>query len=176
MIKLDIGGGVHKRGEDFISVDIQGGDVLAAMWALPFEDDSIDEIWCSHTLEHCPMGQVPVALAEWLRVLKPNARATIQVPNFDYIAKYWLAAASKDWAERMVFGHQANDGEFHKCAFTAALLTADLEAAGFLVLRVGVIWSHEQETLQAVCMKPDGETRAGYEWHLGGQLTGKGHH
>ena len=153
-----------------MSVDVQGGNVLATMWALPFEDDSVGEIWSSHTLEHCPMGQVSVALAEWLRVLQPNARAIIQVPNFDYIAKYWLAAANKDWAGRMVFGHQANDGEFHKCAFTAALLRADLEAAGFAVLGVVVIWSHEQETLRAVCIKPDGKCMPGKE------LTGKGHH
>lgn len=142
----------------------------ATMWALPLEDDSVEEIWSSHTLEHCPMKQVSVTLAEWLRVLKPGACAIIQVPNFDYIAKYWLAAANKVWAEAMVFGHQANDGEFHKCAFSAALLEADLEAAGFVVLRVSVIWSHEQESLEAVCIKPDGKVQAGKD------LTKKGHH
>lgn len=152
-VKLDIGGGTNKRGDDYTSVDIQNADVIAEMWNLPFEDNSVDEIWSSHTLEHAPMCQVPLTLAEWFRVLKPNGRAIIQVPNFDYVAKYWLTGPDRIWAEAMVFGHQAHEGEFHKSAFTAALLRADLEAAGFEVKRIEMRWTHNQETLQAVCVK-----------------------
>jgi hypothetical protein len=61
----------------------------------------------------------------------------------------------------MVFGLQVNqttglpdEGEFHRCAFTSAVLRADLEAAGFEVLRVEMRWTHNQETLQAVARKP----------------------
>jgi predicted SAM-dependent methyltransferase len=156
-IKLDIGGGTYKRGDEYTSVDIQNADVIATMWELPFKDNSVDEIWSSHTLEHAPMGRVSVTLKEWLRVLKLNARAIISVPNFDYVAKYWLTGEDRGWAEAMVFGHQANDGEFHKCAFTGALLRADLEGAGFVVKRIELRWSHSQETLQAVCIKPNGK-------------------
>jgi hypothetical protein len=95
-----------------------------------------------------------VALAEFLRVLKPRARAIIRVPNFDYVAKYWLTGPDRGWAEAMVFGLQSAEGEFHKSAFTNAILRADLEAAGFEVLRVEMRWTHNQETLQAVARKP----------------------
>jgi len=155
MIKLDIGGGTNKRGEEYTSVDLQNADVIATMWALPFKDNSIHEIWTSHTLEHAPMAKVPVALKEWFRVLRLGGRCIVQVPNFDYVAKYWLTGGDRIWAEAMVFGNQAHEGEFHKCAFTASVLKADLEAAGFEVKRIELRWIHSQETLQAVCIKPN---------------------
>ena len=155
-LKLDIGCGAQKRDEDYTGVDahVDGADVKAEMWALPFGDATVDSIWSSHALEHVPMTQVPVTLKEWWRVMKPGRRVIVQVPNFDYVAKYWLTGPDRAWAEAMVFGHQAHAGEFHKCAFTSATLRADLEAAGFKVQRVELRWSHGQETLQAVAEKP----------------------
>ena len=154
-IKLDIGGGVYKRDSDFIAVDILGKtDVKAAMWALPFRDSTVDTIWSSHSLEHVSIYKVNQSLKEWHRVLKPGRRVIVQVPNFDYVAKYWLTGPDRAWAEAMVFGTQSDDGQYHKCAFTAASIRADLEAAGFEVKRVEMRWSHSQETLQAVAVKP----------------------
>lgn len=153
-LKLDIGGGTHKCGEDFISVDIQGADVIAQMWALPFADESIDFIFSSHTLEHSGIHKVAPTLAEWFRVLKVGGAAIIRVPDFDYVAQYWLTGPDRVWAEMIVFGHQAHEGEYHKCAFTAESLRRNLETAGFTVAKVGTCWSHTQRTLEAVCSKP----------------------
>jgi predicted SAM-dependent methyltransferase len=154
-VKLDIGGGVYKRDADYLAVDILGKtDVKAAMWALPFRDSTVDTIWSSHSLEHVGVYRVSQTLKEWHRVLKPGHGAIVQVPNFDYVAKYWLTGADRAWAEAMVFGTQTDDGQYHKCAFTASSLRADLEAAGFEVKRVEMRWSHSQETLQAVAVKP----------------------
>jgi predicted SAM-dependent methyltransferase len=123
------------------------------MWDLPFEDNSIEEIYSSHALEHVAISKVPETLREWFRVLKPGGKAIIQVPDFNYVAKYWLTGMDRTWAEEMIFGNQAHEGEFHKCAFTHELLKGDLEAAGFEVRRVEMRWSHNQDTLQAVCCK-----------------------
>ena len=155
-LKLDIGGGaVPYAPDEYTSVDLYGEpDVCADICDLPFVDDSVDAIWASHVLEHLAISRVPMALAEWRRVLKPHARAIIRVPNFDYVAKYWLTGPDRGWAEAMVFGLQSSDGEFHKAAFTAGVLRADLEGAGFEVLRVEMRWTHNQETLQAVARKP----------------------
>jgi len=124
------------------------------MWKIPLEDGCVEEIWSSHTLEHAPMAKVPETLKEWFRVLKPGGRAIIQVPNFDYVAKYWLTGENRIWAEQMVFGMQTSEGQFHRAAFTPSLLRSDLEANGFKVERVEFRWSHSQETLQAVATKP----------------------
>jgi predicted SAM-dependent methyltransferase len=154
ILKLDIGGGTNPHDEDFTTVDIQGGIVKAEMWELPYDDNTVDAIWSSHTLEHAGIYRVSQTLNEWFRVLKHGCKAIIQVPNFDYVAKYWLIGPDRAWAEAMVFGHQAHEGEYHKCAFTTESFRADLEAAGFTVERVEMRWSHNQETLQAVCVKP----------------------
>lgn len=154
-IKLDIGSGANRRDHDYTTVDLhhENGDIKAPMWDIPLPDNSVEAIWSEHALEHVPMSKVPETLREWYRLLKPGHRAIIQVPNFDYVAKYWLTGENRQWAEMMVFGNQMHDGEYHKCAFTAALLRSDCEAAGFKVLRVDIRWTHSQETLQAVCEK-----------------------
>lgn len=155
-LRLDIGGAaVPYAPDEYTTVDLYGEpDVRADLLDLPFADESVDAIWASHVLEHIRSSEVSVALAEWLRVLKPRKRAIIRVPNFDYVAKYWLTGPDRGWAEAMVFGLQTDDGEFHRSAFTAAVIQADLEAAGFEVQRVEMRWTHNQETLQAVARKP----------------------
>ena len=156
VIKLDVGGcgGAGKRGEDYLSVDIsEDADIKAEAWDIPLPDGDVDEIWSSHMLEHVSIYKVAETLKEWHRVLKHKGRLIVQTPNMDYIARYWLTGPDRAWAEAMIFGTQANDGEYHKCAFTAATLRADLEAAGFEVLNVSLKWTHNQETLQAVCRK-----------------------
>jgi SAM-dependent methyltransferase len=165
-LRLDIGPGCSPRDpEKFVMVDkYEAGtkelagfepDVHADMGDLPFETDSVQEIWCAHTLEHAAMTEVPGVLKEWLRVLKPGARLVLQVPNLDYVAKYWLTGPDRKWAEMMVFGEQRwGEGDFHRCAFTSLTLRGDLEGAGFTVDRIEMRWSHNQETIQAVARKP----------------------
>jgi SAM-dependent methyltransferase len=157
-LKLDIGCGSveNHRGEDFTTVDLYvPADIKASADAIPLPDNSVDEIWCSHMLEHIAIAKVHGTLKEWLRLLKVGGRAIVQVPNFDYVAKFWFIGQDRAWAEAMIFGQQINEGEFHKSAWTSSVLQADLEQAGFKVERVEMRWSHNQETLQAVCIKPD---------------------
>jgi hypothetical protein len=71
----------------------------------------------------------------------------------DYVAKYWLTGEDRAWAEAMIYGLQSDEGQYHKCAFTTLSFRADLEAAGFEVVRIEMRWSHSQETIQAVCKK-----------------------
>lgn len=159
-VKLDIGGygapgGQHRVGEDYTTVGThESCEVQADMGRLPYADNSVDAIWSSHTLEHAPMARVQDILKEWFRVLKPGGRAIIRVPNFDYIARYWLTGPDRAWAEAMVYGLQSNEGEFHRSAFTHDVLRNDCVGAGFEVKRIELRWSHDQETLQAVVVKP----------------------
>ncbi len=48
---------------------------------LPFKNNSIDAIFCSHLLEHLEPDSLPKALLEMKRVLKPGAPIRICVPN-----------------------------------------------------------------------------------------------
>lgn len=155
-MKLDIGYGGQPRDESYTTVDLHvDADIKTEMWDIPLPDGYVDEIWSSHALEHIPGAKVNATLKEWLRLLKPGGRAIVSVPNFDYVAKYWLTGPDRAWAEAMVFGLQTHEGEFHRCGFTASLLRGDCEAAGFEVLRVEMRWTHNQETLQATLQKPE---------------------
>lgn len=152
--KLDIGAGNAPRDATYKTVDKHtGADYKADMWKIPLEDESVDEIFSSHALEHVPIAKVAPTLAEWFRILKYGGRGEIEVPNLDYVAKYWLTGADRAWAEAMVFGNQMHKGEFHQCGFTTELLRGDLEAAGFTIKRIEIIWSHSQETIKAVVHK-----------------------
>lgn len=155
-LKLDLGSGDERRDVDFVTVDKYDAhaDVCADLWELPFADGSASFLWSSHALEHVESRKIHATLREWLRILEPGGKLILQVPDFNYVARYWLVGPDRHWAEMMVYGRQSHEGDFHKTAFTAEVLRADLEAAGFVVERVEWRQTHSQETLQAVAHKP----------------------
>lgn len=158
-MKLDIGCGEQKL-EGFTGVDAYvKTDIKADMWKIPLADGSVEEIYSSHALEHVQGSMVHATLKEWIRLLKPGGKLLLQVPNMDYVARFWLTHKPEEhaWAEAIVFGNQTHEGEFHKCAFTPMGIQGDLQAAGFLVDQVAITWAYSQETLQASAHKPDEE-------------------
>ena len=55
-----------------------------------FEPESFDAIWSSHTLEHLYAHEVPIALAEFKRVLKPDGFALVTSPDLETVASLIL--------------------------------------------------------------------------------------
>lgn len=150
-MKLDIGSGPAPHGRGFQTVDaFAPADITAMMWALPMADDSVDEIWTSHALEHVPFERVQPTLREWVRVLRPRGKAVITVPDLDYAARYWLKHPGEPWALAIIFGNQRGEGEFHKTGWSPDTFRVALEEAGFRVLRLNVINDHHQESIRAV--------------------------
>jgi len=82
VVRLDIGCGRSKF-KGTLGVDIvalPGVDVVADLTrGLPFRDNSISEIYTSHTLEH--VDNLPAVMEELWRVCKPNALVHIWVPH-----------------------------------------------------------------------------------------------
>jgi SAM-dependent methyltransferase len=116
-----------------------------------FAPESFDAIWSSHTLEHLYAHEVPSALAEFKRVLKPDGFALITSPDLEAVAslilKYGLdhvaytSPAGPITPLDMLFGHSASiaDGRFpmaHKTGFTCASLGQRIIDAGFPVVLV----------------------------------------
>jgi SAM-dependent methyltransferase len=115
-------------------------------------DGSIDAIWSTHCLEHLFPHEVPIALAEFRRVLADTGFACIIVPDLQAIADWisgdrlhetiYESAAGPVTAHDMVwgFGPAIARGELamaHRCGFTPTLFLERLHAAGFpeIVLR-----------------------------------------
>lgn len=112
---------------------------------------SMDAIWSSHNLEHLHSFQVPQALAEFKRVLRPDGFALISVPDLRAVARYiaadqlvqplYQSAAGPISPLDILFGHQTslaqgNHYMAHRTGFTARTLGQALLGAGFAEARV----------------------------------------
>ena len=82
-IKLDIGCGRYKL-NGFIGVDIDkdsDADIVASAFNLPFDKDSVSEIYSSHLVEHFNPEEVKKFFSEIYRVLKKESPAFLKVDN-----------------------------------------------------------------------------------------------
>ena len=159
MIQVDIGCGAYKRpgwiGLDL--VELEGVDyVVDVRNGIPFTDAQVDEIYCSHVLEHLTSAEGLKLLKECNRVLKDTGTIEIMVPDFVYALKTFLEAPDDKkwgWPLNMIFGMQTHSGELHKTGFTDDRLRAILGEAGFNVQALVPVWSHDQKCLVAKAMK-----------------------
>lgn len=107
-IKLELGSGAKKGTNGWTTVDI--GEVGMPMtvdirWDLrrgiPLKNNSVDNIYSSHLLEHIPYDDLIPFLAECRRVLKNDGEFSVCVPNFKlYIDAYKegkLFASRETW-------------------------------------------------------------------------------
>ena len=84
-MKLDIACGKNKK-PGFTGVDIwEGADIVADLekFPWPFEDNSVDEIFCSHYIEHTP--DLISFANELYRIMKVGAKAEIIAPYYSSI-------------------------------------------------------------------------------------------
>ena len=112
----------------------------------PVAANSIDAVWSSHNLEHLQRHEVPEALAEFIRVLKPHGLLLLTLPDLRQVAQLVVDDRLEDQAYHsssgpitpldMIFGHTAslargNPFMAHRTGFTARTLHKVLIEAGF---------------------------------------------
>lgn len=154
MLKLDIGSGDFPYGDNgggpgWTTVDaFHAADVKADMASLPFADGSVDEIWSSHSLEHLDHEHALRALSEWHRVLKPDGRLTLTIPNMDWIVRHWAENPNHPNARAFLFGLQRDSGDQHRTGWNEKGIARDLNAAGFRVDNISFPWSHSQQGIR----------------------------
>ena len=120
-VRLNIGCGMQQI-SGFLGVDFDPDvhpDVLAECGELPYADNTVDDIYASHVLEHVPMDYP--ALAEWLRVLKPGGMLTVAVP--DIVQVYYLWKHGGRWGE---YNQLIDENYVNATAFGANLLVGDI--------------------------------------------------
>ena len=108
-----------------------------------FDDNSVTEIYAAHVLEHFDYnGELMATLREWHRVLEPEGRLMVSVPDLDVLAKLLLSKNDlklmlKDRFEimRMIFGGHADEHDYHVAGLNEDFLTEFLSAAGFVNVR-----------------------------------------
>jgi len=98
-----------------------------------------DAVYCSHALEHLYPHQVPQALAEFRRVLKPGGYALIFVPDLEDVRPtedvLYESNAGPVSGLDLIYGHHkfTVDRPYmaHHCGFTSLTLGRALTEAGF---------------------------------------------
>lgn len=126
-------------------------DVVASITDLgAIANQSVDAVWSSHNLEHISAHEVPLALAEFRRVLKPSGFALVTLPDLEQVAQYvvedkleeviYISPAGPVTALDCIYGMGRlieSNGPFmaHRTGFTASTLRKHLERAGFASVR-----------------------------------------
>ncbi|MFT7286673.1 MAG: putative SAM-dependent methyltransferase [Halieaceae bacterium] len=110
------------------------------------EKGSMDAVFSSHNIEHLYPHEVPVALAEFHRVLNAQGIVVITCPDIQSVAVLvaddkltepaYQSAAGPISPIDMMYGHRAamargNLFMAHRCAFTRRVLEGTLRVAGF---------------------------------------------
>lgn len=141
-------------------------DIICSMTDMrPIDSGSVDAIWSSHNLEHLQRHEVPTALAEFIRVLRPGGQMLLTLPDLQKIAELVMNDGLEDEAYSspagpitpldMIYGHtpslaRGNHYMAHKTGFTVRTLKNLLVAAGF----AGVTLQREGFALWARAYKP----------------------
>ena len=125
-----------------VEPDVQG--TMLDMSAV--ESASMDAVFSSHNIEHVYPHEVPKALAEFRRVLKPDGFAVITCPDLQSVCALvaedkllepaYTSPAGPIAPLDILYGHRpalARGNHFmaHKCGFTQKVLAGSLQAAGF---------------------------------------------
>lgn len=122
-------------------------DLVGTMTGMPsVSSESVDAVFSSHNIEHLYPHEVPLALAEFVRVLKPDGIAVITCPDLQSVCQLIVEDKLTEAAYTSPAGPiapidilyglrssmaQGNLYMAHRCGFTQKVLTATLQAAGF---------------------------------------------
>jgi len=130
-----------------VAPDIIG--TITDMSAVP--EATFDAVFSSHNIEHLYPHEVPVALAEFKRVLKPDGLVVITCPDLQSVCALvaedkltepaYTSPAGPIAPLDILYGHRppmarGNLYMSHRCGFTQKVMTATLQAAGFVTVAV----------------------------------------
>lgn len=134
-VRLNLGcGSYHLKG--FINVDQFANvqpDLVANALDLPYDPETVDEIYCGHMLEHLTLKDGIKALKYWHGLLKPGGAIRVTVPDFDYLAaehlKHPTTESIVELNDLYIFSYVQESP--HKYCYNEALLKEALKDAGF---------------------------------------------
>jgi ubiquinone/menaquinone biosynthesis C-methylase UbiE len=127
-------------------------DIVASITDMPaVPEASMNAVYSSHNLEHLYAHEVPLALREFWRVLRPGGLLFIQVPDLQAVAAevakgnlenaLYISPAGPIAALDILYGLRAaiSRGNYfmaHRTGFTARTLSIHILASGFRQVQV----------------------------------------
>lgn len=177
-MRLELGSGYHPT-DGFTHLDLNpnapGVDIVGPAFPLQLDDATVDELRAVDVLEHLSYLDTATALDEWARVLRPEGRLYVQVPDAESIMRWYVRHPDKlverlpaalpqtplaGAAWRLLGGHAddvcATDGDdwrwnAHYALFSASSLAEHLHHAGLAVTSMNV---NEHPNLMCWAVKP----------------------
>lgn len=116
------------------------------------EDGSVDAVFSAHNIEHLYPHEVPLALAEFRRVLKPDGFVVITCPDLRSVCQLIADDKLVEPAYQspigpiapldILYGYRASMSEgnlymAHRCGFTERVMIATLQESGFFSIVSG---------------------------------------
>ena len=129
--KRYIPGFVHVDAVKFPHVD----HVLDIRSLSAFDTSSAELIYACQVFEYFDREEGPAVLAEWMRVLKPQGILRLSVPNFETIARLYLAGFKLDYFLGTLYGRIPQGGAppiYHRTTYDEASLRRVFASAGFV--------------------------------------------
>ena len=136
-MKLHIGGKEKKEGWKILNIQkLEGVDFLGDISDLSqFENNSIEEVYASHVIEHVPQKKVNETLKGVYRILSENGKFYISVPDMDVLCKIFIDPKATPKVKfntmRMMFGGQLDEFDFHYFGWNFEFMRDFLTNAGF---------------------------------------------
>lgn len=147
-MKLHLGCG-NKRLDDFINIDLhpydsavpdssRGGcraDLFADMTNLGLPENSVEEIFTSHTVDHFTRWRAIAMLEQWHRMIVPGGLVVIEMADF-WRCIAWLFHPSqkkRHLARTQFYGNQWDEIDFetHRYLWSSGELKNVLQRIGF---------------------------------------------
>jgi predicted SAM-dependent methyltransferase len=136
-MKLHIGGQTTKEGWKILNIQKKDGvDFVGDLTDLSqFSDNSVEEVYASHVLEHVGQKKVLDTLKGVNRILNKDGKFYISVPDMDVLCKIFIdekaGAKVKFHTMRMMFGGQIDDYDFHYFGWNFEFLNDYLMSSNF---------------------------------------------
>lgn len=133
-IRLNIGSrGQQMPGYQGIDCDPHDGvDMVGDAASLHmFENESVEEIYASHILEHFSHTKTATVLKEWYRVLVSGGVLRVAVPDFRRAVEIYLAKGLREFVENHLVGDQGYHTAYHYALFDEDKLSSLLKSVGF---------------------------------------------
>ena len=115
----------------------------------PIEDESYDEVYLFHTIEHIEKSFHSHILGQIRRILKPNGIFILSFPEFEIIARNWVEneRGMRSFWEANIYGLQRTNSDYHLCAMDAEETKDKLLAFGFKDIEIGAEHENEHNTV-----------------------------
>lgn len=135
-MRLHIGGEEIKEGWKILNIQKKPGvDFIGDITDLgQFDDESVEEVYASHVLEHVGIAKIAGTFNGLQRILKKGGKLYISVPNLETIAKIFIQAPEgKDKYDlmTMIYGGQTDSHDFHYIGYWPSFLFSLLINAKF---------------------------------------------